>query len=601
MSQTKVTDPAILKQLNARKVTDPNLLAQLNGEAPEDNENLLQKFIRYGVKDPLAGVLTLGKELGNVPHKLFPSLPAQPDIDWSKELGVENPDSVDKLIQFAGQYGPSLAIPAFGLGRAGQALSKVPGVGKFLTKAVSEAIPQAAYSAAQAPQDSLKAGAETGAFVAPFSVLSELIKSPSKKIRAAAKLAAGAGGAFLGREGAKGLGFSEPGADVIATILGGLGMRGFGTTKEMQQKMVEGVNPEVAAPRLKMAKELGLDYFTPAEAGISQWAAKRQGGLGRTAEGGKMLYDRAISRQESEKKAIQKTLDMIYTDKLDPAIDSAYKGLKEVNLPAEFPMQYQGNKVIEAAEKRIKSSPAYQESMKKYLPENVKLEDWQSNPQPTSLVYWDHVKRALYDLGEEAARKGNNEEAAIYKDTRRDLVNKMDEQYPEYADARAMYERKKVREGLESVFDKKDITGRNFYKALESSKKFDELMKKLRNAPEAAENLKKMRELFKNILGVPTIQTVKGAEERGMFQDRNTGSFLESLMEHVFTKGVNDKSAIEFITSPDWLENMKDLEKISNKQLKLAALAMMLTRAGGQAVGQQESKPLELELIGGHR
>lgn len=608
MSQNKVTNPELLKKLNAKKVTDPDLLAKLNGEEPEDNENLLQKIVRYGIKDPTIGLLNMGREFANLPSKVtggrIPEF-SPSDFNFGSTLGVENPDSIDKIVQFAGQYGPSLAIPGVGQARIGQALGSIPKIGsalsnRFLTRALSEALPQAAYSAAQAPQNSLKAGAETGAFVAPFGVLTELMQSPSKKIRNVAKIATGGAAALVGRELGKGLGFSEPGADILAALIGGLGARGFGTKKEMQSKMVEGVNPEMAAERVQMAKDLGLDYLTPAEAGISQWAAKRQGALGRTEQGGKMLYDRALKRQESEKNAINKTLDMIYNDSLDPAIESAYKSINTVNLPVEFPLQYQGNKIIEAAEKRVKKSPAYQESLKKYLPENVKLEDWQSDPMPTSLVYWDHVKRALYDMGEEASRKGTGGESNIYNETRRDLVKKMDALFPEYAEARAMYERKKVRQGLEQVFDKKDITGRNFYKALESSKKFDELMGKLRNAPEAQENLKKMRELFKNILGLPTIQTVKGAEERGMFQDRNTGSFMENLLENIFTKGVNDKQAIEFITSPDWLQQMKELEKISDKQLKVAAFAMMLSRGVGQAVGQQ-NKPMELELIGSRR
>lgn len=571
---------------------------------PQDNENLLQKVVRYGLKDPAIGLLNMGREFANLPHKIsqgrIPEF-SPSGFNFGEALGVEHPEAYDKAIQFAGQYGPSLAIPGVGLGRAGQALSKIPRIGRFISKAVSEAIPQVAYSAAQAPQDKLKAAGETASTVAPLSVLSELIKSPSKKIRTAAKLSAGGLSAFLGREGAKGLGFSEPGADVIAAILGGLGVRGFGTTKEMQQRMVEGVNPEIAAPRLESAKKLGLDYLTPAEAGISQWAAKRQGALGRTDEGGKMLYERALKRQESEKRAIEKTLDMIYTDKLDPVIDAAYKNLKPVNLPTDFPLQYKGNAIINAAEKRVKTRPAYQESLKKYFPENVKLKKGQTDIEPTSLVYWDHVKRALYDMAQEAERKGSGGEANILNETRRDLVTQMDAYYPEYAQARAMYERKKVRQGLEKVFDKKEITGRNFYKALESDKKFDELMGSLRNAPEASENLKMMRSLFKNILGMPTIQTVKGAEERGMFQDRNTGTMLENLMEHVFTKGVNDKAAIEFITSPDWLSKMKDLDKISDKQLKFAALSLMLSRGIGQAAGKQKRKPLEIELVGGQR
>ncbi len=125
---SKVTDPAILAQLNSesKKVTDPALLAQLNDE---DDENLLQKVVRYGVKDPAIGILNMGREFANLPHKLSRGyIPewSPSDYEFGEALGVEKPSSTDKLIQFAGQYGPSLAIPGVGLGRAGQAISKRP-------------------------------------------------------------------------------------------------------------------------------------------------------------------------------------------------------------------------------------------------------------------------------------------------------------------------------------------------------------------------------------------------------------------------------------------------------------------------------------------
>ena len=147
-----------------------------------------------------------------------------------------------------------------------------------------------------------------------------------------------------------------------------------------------------------------------------------------------------------------------------------------------------------------------------------------------------------------------------------------------------------VRKSLEKVFDQKEVNGTNFYRALASQKKFDELMGHLKNAPEAAENLKAMRMLFKDLMGPPTIKTAKGTEERGMNQSRNPGAFLENLMEHVFTGGKHDVEAIRFITSKDWFNQMKDLKKISDKQLKLAAIAMVLSRGIGQYAGQQKRK-----------
>jgi hypothetical protein len=272
-----------------------------------------------------------------------------------------------------------------------------------------------------------------------------------------------------------------------------------------------------------------------------------------------------------------------------------------VNLPQDFPLQFKNNAIINEAKSMVENTPAYQESLKELLPDNVKLEPGQTDPQATSLVYWDHIKRAMDDMVSKAERTGNNNEARIISDTRAKMRDQMDEAFPEYKEARSLYERKMVRKGLEKVFDQKSINGTNFYRALASEKKFDELMGHLKNAPEAAENLKAMRLLFDNLMGPPTIKTAKGTEERGMNQSRSTGAFLESMLDSIFTGGKHDKAAIEFITSKDWLNQMKELEKIPNKQMKMAAVAMALSKGAAQGMGQQERKPMQLELIGGHR
>ncbi len=571
-------------------------------EEPVDDENLLQKVIRYGVKDPLAGLLTLGKELGNVPHKIFPSLPAQPDYDWSKEVGIENPGSADKLIQGLAQYGPSMAIPGMGLGRAGQAISAIPKVGKFAAKAISEAIPQGLYAASQAPQDNLKAGAEAGATMVPFSLLAQIMQGTNPIARNLARGLAAGGSAYLGRESAKGLGFGETGSDIAALVGGALGGRGYKSPKEMKRGLVEGVHADVANPRLKAAEHLGLDYLTPAEAGISQLASKAQGSLGRTSEGAKMLNERSKSRQESERRAIERTLDQIYSpENMDKQVEQAYKSINEVNLPPAFPLQFKDNEIIKEAKRMVETTPAYKESLKALMPKNVKLKKGQSDPQATSLVYWDHVKRAMDDMVNKAERSGNKNEARIISDARAKVRDQMDDAFPEYKEARSLYERKMVRAGLEKVFDQKEVNGQNFYRALASEKKFDQLMTSLRNAPQAAENLKSMRLIFKDLMGPPTIKTAKGKEEYGMNMARNEGDFLKNMLEHAFTRGGNDTAAIEFITSKDWAKQLEEINKISDKQMKTVALALALSKGISQAAGQQEQKPIELELNYGRR
>lgn len=570
----------------------------------EDNENLFQKIMRYGVKDPAIGVLNMGREFANLPHKIsggrVPEF-APSDFDYSGALGVENPDSSDKLVQMLGQIAPSLAIPGVGLGRAGQALGKIPKVGRFVQRAVSEAIPQAAYSAAQAPQEQGKAAAETAATMAPFSLINQLMESTSPKVKNLAKIAGFGGGALLGHHAAQGLGFGELGSDVVGGFLGALGARGMDTAKDRKLRLAKAGDTPLAEQKMAAAERLGLDYLTPAEAGESQIAASRQGSLGKTEEGEYLLHQKLKGREESERRAIEKTLDQIYSPgKMDKQVEEAYKSINEVNLPQEFPLQFKDNEIIKEAKNMVESTPAYKESLKSLMPKNAKLEPGQTDPQATSLVYWDHIKRAMDDMVNKAERAGNSNEARIISDTRAKMRDQMDAAFPEYANARALYERKMVRKGLEKVFDRKEINGSNFYQALASEKKFDEIISHLKNAPEAAQNLKDMRLVFKQLLGSRTIKTAKGKTEYGMDQFREPGTALKHLIENIWTKGGNDKAAIEFITSKDWPKQLKEINKISDNHTKMLAFSMALSKGVAQAAGQQERKPMELELVGGH-
>jgi hypothetical protein len=582
----------------ARRELAKRQTSQLNTQEPGIGEQVL----KYGVQNPLAALSEMGHKVANIPSSLAglfskewgEKLAARPDFNAREAFGLHNkPDLAENIIGAVPEIAGAFLMPEMDLGVAGDFIgSQLPRAGKYIKSIIGNAIPQATYSAAMnGPEHAAESAAVAGGTTVPFSILNEVMQSTNPKVRMGSKILAGGLAALVGREGAKALGLGDTSANVAGLVSGALGGRGFHPTENLMKSLVEGVNPELAAKRLGAAERLGLDYLTPAEAGDNPWAAKRQGSLGRTEEGGKLLYEKGQQRQESEKNAINKTLDLIYTpEKMDKKVTEAYQKLAPVNLPQDFPLQFQDNAVIKAAERMVKNKPAYQESLKNLMPENVKLQEGESAPLPTSLVYWDHVKRALDDMVNTAERQGKNNEARIISDTRANMRNQMDEAYPEYGEARAMYERKMVRQGLEKVFDTKEINGKNFYRALASDKKFEEIVKHLKNAPEAVQNLKDMKLLFDDLLGPPTIKTAKGTEERGMNQSRSSGAFLENLMEHAFTGGGNDKAAIEFITSKDWQKQLKELNKISDKQLKMAAFALMFGKGVSQYAGQLVQK-----------
>lgn len=172
------------------KVTDPELLRKLNSEEGQDNENLLQKIIRYGLKDPAIGALNMGREFANLPHKLsgghIPEL-SPSDYSFGEALGVENPNLADKFIQTASQYAPSLAIPGANLGRVASGIrNALPKAGASIAEGLSQAVPQGAFGATQTenPFQGAAEGAVSG-FASPY--LAKLIESirPSNVLRGA--------------------------------------------------------------------------------------------------------------------------------------------------------------------------------------------------------------------------------------------------------------------------------------------------------------------------------------------------------------------------------------------------------------------------------
>jgi len=209
LQMKEITDPDVLKRLNAgdyeksKEITDPDLLKRLNaGEfdsqktPTSDEANLL----RYGVKDPLAGLLNVGSSgsaslnnlAGALINKLGGNLPKQEATDFSEMLGIpeEQKNLADKLIQFAPEIGISLALPETRLGKVGEMLDMLPAWGKYLKTGIGNAISQGAFAASQSPENQGTAAIEAGSVAAPFSALSQGVLSGSPLVR---NLSRGAG------------------------------------------------------------------------------------------------------------------------------------------------------------------------------------------------------------------------------------------------------------------------------------------------------------------------------------------------------------------------------------------------------------------------
>lgn len=541
---------------------------------------------RYYVKEPAASLGQFGHKLLNIPSKaatfagqpeLGGSLAFRPGLDYREMLGLpQEQNALSMSIGMAPELLSAVALPAARLGKVGEAVGSIPKAGKYLEKILAEALPQMGLAAAMSePEDVLENAGTAGAIQAPFSGLSQLAVSPKPGLqRLAAYGLGGLGGA------ATTYGLEQAGAPSYVSGTGGLiaallGKKAAGTKAMMMDELASGKNQQLASDRMAAAERIGLDFLTPEEAFNSPFLARKQGRLGKTDEGSELLYDKFQKRVESEQAAINKVLKDIHDpETMGPKAAELYKEAYKSKLPNDAIADLAQNEIVKHAINEVFKRPAYKQKLK-----DVPTE---------SFAFWDQVKRAMDDMIEEAPRS----EAQIIRDTKKTLVNQMDELSPEYKQARALEERKFAREGLEKAFDKTNInSGHAFYKALNSKEDFADLMKHLRNVPEAQQTLKDMRELFKDFRKESTINKVRGLEQVGMKQDRNDLNALLTKIDSTFTKGKFDKEAIEFITSKDWQQQLEEINKISDKQKRIAKTIEVFGKMASQG-----SKPfLETE------
>jgi hypothetical protein len=545
---------------------------------PKKAESLKDKVLRYGVKGPAAGFGEFGHKLLNLPSKAAglvgaenaaENLAFKPGYNYRQALGLpEEQNIADMLIGLAPEIAAGMAVPGANLGKAGKAISGIPNVGKYLHRGLSEGLSQAGVAGALAEKGNEgESAAIAGATQIPFSLGAQLLQSPLPHVQKIGAAILGTAGGAAGGYAANQLGAPDWMSGVIGTGLGVLGNKAAGTKAMMMQEQAGGKNSQLAKDRLAAAERIGLDFLTPSEAYNSPFLGRKQGRLGRTEEGSELFYDKYQKRVESEGKAIQDLLDKIHNaETMGPEAEKLYDIALKNSVPQQFIQSLSDNKIIKHAIKDVLSKPAYQEILK-----DVPIE---------SFEYWNQVKRALDDMISDAPRS----EASIIKKTRSKLLEEMDFISPEYKQARALEERKFVREELESAFDKTNVnSGFAFFKVLKDKKDFERLIKGVRNVPGAEQTLRDMRELFKDFRDVSTVKRVTGLEQVGMKQHRNEIDKLMSTFENMFTGGKFDKEAIDFITSKDWHKQLEEINKISDKRKRMAKVVEVFGKGVAQA------------------
>jgi len=431
-------------------------------------------------------------------------------------------------------------------------------------------------------------GAQTGAeWGAGTNVLSQLLRVRNPILNALVRAGAGAGGGLVANElgdlkhpyqaasyGA-GLGIVAPNA------LKSLGLRGGPAGLET----LEHLNPEEVSPALQAGNRLGTP-ITPAEASGNPFVGGIEGRYGRTGEAAAEKTRIGQGRVVKQNEAISDLLDTIH-DKSTPEAAAAskqkitdlYEQAYKWNVQPKEIAEFREDPVVNAAFERVESDPAYQRKLKGIPQRNY--------------AYLNQVKRALSDMEGSALKAGESDRADEFKAARKDLVSRMDEMVPEYAQARQEAQKSIIRSNIQKMMRKKELKGSTFFNTvLKNEDEFNKLHDSLKNVPEAQDKLKDMRLAWKNLIDIEKPKNKAFREETGLNQSRNWASKIVDMWNEM-TGSKRNIAALRFIHSPDWdkgfrkIGQIKDLEK---RKDAIADIIAKLVSAHGTATSQGKSE-----------
>lgn len=548
--------------------------------------------MRYGVKDPLVGLLNFGSRGGTAMQNLGLALhnkltgrniPKVEPTDFSEMLGLPKDKNLgDTLAQFAGEITPALLAPETEIPWLSNALMKLPAWGKYLKAGLGNAVTQGAIAASQSPEDQGKAALEASSVAAPFSALSEAIKSGSPTVRNIGRTVGALGAGGLGYAGAKSIGANEPIADITAALMGLAGSGGLNTQRRVRENILKGVPGSNYQDALDAAKRLGLDYITPAEASGNPFTGGVQGTLGKTEKGAQLLYEKGKGRAASEENAIENLFSNVFPKSLEDKTNEFYKSAEQTKIPEEELANLKDNEIFKAALNRVRKEPVYKEKLKG-VPES-------------SIQYLNQVKEAMDDMIEKAPRK----EGSIIRETKNNMLKTLDTASPAYKEGRQLAERGIVRREIEDLFNKKDETGTNLFKTLLSNKKdYRELQDRFRRLEKTSSNpeqvksmrnaqqqLEDMRLIFGRLINIPTAKTAEALSRTSMSKERSSTQTVMRYLQELLSGGKYDKAAVELITNPKWADELEKLKKITATDKIIGAFHNLMGKAGAQAIAQ---------------
>lgn len=541
-----------------------------NNNSPEKSKQnpimwAAENLGRYAVIDPAIGIGKLGESILNSPHYLEEFLKGGPAKIFGKiDLGIGDamglPDDktnmADKLIQGIPEFAASVLAPETRLGAIGSTLEKIPMAGKYLKTALGNALTQSAISgvtAHDAEQSQRKAALEAGAITAPFSALAKGAAEGSPLTRAFSKVLMGLGGAGAGYFGGQ-----SSGLGILPSL--GLGLAGgvsgykMGTPnleRRVANDVFKGVEDSGYKPVVDAAERLNLTHITPAEASNNPIAGATQGSLAKTPEGYRRYSEAGKARAASEKGAINNFLNTVFNpEELLAKKNNLYKIADDKAVALSKIAPFYDNEIFKKALNTVENDPAYRESLK--------------GVSENSIKYMDHVKQAMDDMIEEAPKK----KARLIKDTQKQLMGVMDEEAPEYQQARGLAERQITRNKIEDFFGKRPVSGTNFGKFLNSDKNYRMLQNNIRNVPEAKQQLADMKTVFgdNRLINLPGGKGAEALARSSMSKSRSSSQDWKDIFRELLSGGKYDKTAVDLIRNPNWVSELEKLKQPSSNE-----------------------------------
>lgn len=224
--------------------------------------------------------------------------------------------------------------------------------------------------------------------------------------------------------------------------------RTVGNEGRMMKDFLKNFSPEemkAALENKSISDRLGTK-MTPAEAGDSRIAAKKEAKLGYTDEGERNLYEYDKLKKKLDEESIKKLLKDI-----SPASENAYEEIrnigKKIITDKEKALQARARPYYKASEAQTIEPSKLQDLTKngiieqelKHVINNQKYRTEIEGVDINSIKVLDIVKKRIDGLMNAAKRSGNNDDARLYKKAKDSLVSAMDEVSPDYKKARAIY------------------------------------------------------------------------------------------------------------------------------------------------------------------